>query len=130
MDYTKSTKIAFAYTVKTLGDITTYEPFFDRLNKFSIKVEYKVSELDSKGKLHYHGILYLDKGFFRKRLCVKGYHIKLDELYDRAGWIKYILKDQKKEELETLDEMIESIHEEETNQEEYIDMSLYQKKLF
>lgn len=100
----KSNFISFAYTVKTLGkaDVTEadYDPFFKRLDDFGINVEYKVSEKDSKGKLHYHGILYLRKGFFRKRICLHGFHIKLEELYDRKGWIKYIYKDVKYEHLE------------------------------
>lgn len=97
MDIIKSTKIAFAYTVKTLTSNNDYQVFFDKLSKLSVKVEYKISELDSKGKLHYHGILYLDKGFYRKRICVSGFHVKLVELHDRVGWLKYIHKDVKSE---------------------------------
>lgn len=96
MEIIKSKQIAFAYTIKTNVTLDVdYEPFFKRLDKLSIKVEYKIGELDSKGKLHYHGILYLDKGFFRKRICLNGYHVKLVELHDRKGWIKYIHKDCK-----------------------------------
>ncbi len=97
MDIIKSTKMAFAFTVKTLTSEINYDAFFKKLSKLSIKVEYKISELDSKGKLHYHGILYLDKGFYRKRICVTGYHVKLVELHDRQGWLKYIHKDVKSE---------------------------------
>ncbi len=97
MDIKTSSTIAFAYTVKALGanDVTTghYHPFFDRLNKLSIEVEYKVSERDKLGKVHYHGIMYLPKGFYRKRLMINGFHIKLREITDKAGWITYIHKD-------------------------------------
>lgn len=93
----KADCIAFAYTVKILkGNTATkqdYAPFFNKLEKLGIPVEYKIAEKDSKGKLHFHGILYLKKGFFRKRICVKGIHVKLEELYDRKGWLKYIHKD-------------------------------------
>lgn len=98
MEIIKSNSIAFAYTVKALAtkDVTldTYGTFFNKLDKLGIKVEYKVWEFDSKRKLHYHGILYLDKGFYRKRLTTAGMHMKLVELTDRKGWIKYIYKDQ------------------------------------
>lgn len=94
---TKSDFIAFAYTVKTLGttDVTEadYAPFFEKLSHFKIQVEYKVGEKDKCGKLHYHGILYLPKGFFRKRIMCQKFHIKLVELYDKKGWMKYIHKD-------------------------------------
>lgn len=114
----KADCIAFAYTVKILqGNAATkqdYAPFFNKLDKLKIPVEYKICEKDSKGKLHFHGILYLKKGFFRKRICVKGIHVKLVELYDRKGWIKYIHKDvmyhpleQQAEEMEQDDEKSE-----------------------
>lgn len=99
MEITKSDFVAFAYTVKfnkPLLDPPTdadYKPFFDRLDKYKIRVEFKISELDKRGHLHYHGILYLRKGFYRKRCCIPGMHIKLDELYDKKGWVKYIHKD-------------------------------------
>lgn len=97
MEITTANKLAFAYTVKTLGPATVtptdYTPFFERLKKFSIEIEYKISETDKSGKLHYHGILYLSKGFYRKKLCMKGFHVKLDQIYNKQGWIKYIHKE-------------------------------------
>lgn len=96
MDITKSEFIAFAYTIKALGAVDgdhDYSLWFEKLKKFDISVEYKIAERDSLGKVHYHGIIYLPKGFFRKRLMMKGFHIKLVELYDRSGWVKYIMKD-------------------------------------
>lgn len=95
MEIQKQSFIAFAYTVKTLGtdNAGDYSPFFDKLSKFNIEVEYKISETDKLGKLHYHGIFYLPKGFFRKRLATKGFHMKLVEIYNKQGWYKYITKD-------------------------------------
>lgn len=98
MELKKSTKIAFAYTIKLIrrGYTATkadYNVFFNKLAKFAIPVEYKVSEIDKEGRVHYHGILYLEKGFYRKRICVPGYHIKLEEVYNKKGWEKYIHKD-------------------------------------
>lgn len=95
MEIEKASKIAFAYTVKSLGEDKNpnYKPFFDILAKFSIPIEYMIEERDSKGKTHWHGIILLEKGFYRKRIMIRGFHTKLVELYNRAGWIKYIEKD-------------------------------------
>lgn len=101
MEITKSQSLAFAYTIKKLNKTNQppsqgdYDVFFKKLSKFNITVEYKISELDSKGHIHYHGILYLDKGFYRRKLMIKGFHMKLDEIYDKSGWVKYIHKDCK-----------------------------------
>lgn len=90
---------AFAYTIKDnrgrTSDITeeTYKPFFDTLKRYKIKCEYKVAEYDKKNRLHYHGIIYLRKGFYRKKICVKGLHVKLKEIYNKEGWEDYIHKD-------------------------------------
>ena len=110
MEITRSNKIAFAYTVKSLGSDNNadYKPFFDKLERFKIPVEYKIHEMDSKSKIHYHGIIYLDKGFYRRRLTTKGFAIKLDEIYNKAGWVKYIHKDVSPEDWpDTDDEFID-----------------------
>lgn len=46
--------------------------------------------------LHAHGIIELKKGYLRKRLMKDGYHIKLEELYNKEGWLKYIRKSEDK----------------------------------
>lgn len=114
MNVTKATTIAFAYTIKALGSELNpdYEPFFSKLRKYKIHVEFKVGEKDSKGKLHYHGIILIKKGFWRKLLVSPGYHLKLVEVFDKKGWIKYIHKDvaeatTKQPTEEDLDEFIE-----------------------
>lgn len=108
MDITTSSTIAFAYTIKALGasDIAAshYDPFFNRLSKLSIQLEYKVSEKDKLGKIHFHGIMYLPKGFYRKRLCMNGFHMKLREITDKSGWIRYIHKDCEFHHLEAMAE--------------------------
>lgn len=104
MEFIKAGKVAYAYTVKYLKnkteEATAYERFFDKLSKFGIKVEYKVAERDRHGKLHYHGIIYIEKGFFRRRLITENISLKLEEIYDRSGWIKYISKDLEHRHLE------------------------------
>lgn len=105
---------SYAYTIKSLGSCTDadYDPFFRKLDYFRIKVEYKIKEMDSSGKSHYHGIIYLPKGFYRRRIMCKGFHLKLVELYNKAGWISYIHKDVRWEDYEDMtapeqDELIE-----------------------
>lgn len=117
-EFKKSNLVAYAYTVKVLSNKTmdpNYEQdVFSRWRKLGVEFDCSVSERDSKGKLHYHGIIYLRKGFYRRKLVVRGYHMKLEELYDRAGWIRYIEKDLKykhyeEQAKELSDELIEDV---------------------
>lgn len=60
-----------------------------------VKFEMYRFESDSKGICHVHGIIILTKNFYRKCLRQKGLHFKIDEIYDRKGWMSYVLKNQK-----------------------------------
>lgn len=95
MEVKPSLTICYAYTIKSLGSNldADYSAFFDKVEKYGIKLEFKIHERDSKGKAHYHGILYLEKGFWRKRLCCKGFRLQLEEPRSKEAWIKYIHKD-------------------------------------
>lgn len=85
---------AWAFTLKEVkGDKEGMERWFQRAEAFGCKIDCKYLELDSQKVEHYHGILYIPKGFYRKKLMMKGYHLKLEELFDRKGWMKYITKD-------------------------------------
>lgn len=68
-----------------------YEPFFDRLYKLSEVVTY-CGEADSKGLLHYHGVIRIPTNFFRKNLRVKGYHLYLKRIYRLRFWVDYCFK--------------------------------------
>lgn len=86
----------YGFTVKdNRQDVTDYDSFFDRCNKFKCDVQEYYGELDSKGRLHFHGIISIPKGFYRKKLCMPGLHLDLEEIYDLKGWVKYIKKDLK-----------------------------------
>lgn len=95
----RSEIIAFAYTIKDNRKVSneernkSYEQWFKRLEVWRIPIEYKCEEKDKQGKLHIHGIIYLKKGFYRKKLMMPNLHLKLVELHNREGWIKYIHKD-------------------------------------
>lgn len=43
---------------------------------------------------HIHGIIEIPTGYYRKRLCLTGYHVKLVKITDLKGWIQYMKKDQ------------------------------------
>ena len=97
MEITKAEHVSYGYTVKdNRPETTDYQSFFDRCEKFGVKITHKYPEYDSKGKLHIHGIMQIPKGFYRKKICMDGLHIKLVEIYDEAGWKRYITKDQPK----------------------------------
>ncbi len=86
----------FAFTVKILSrkmeiDEKSYEPFFSHLYKFGKSI-YMRAEMDGKQILHYHGIVALPKKFYRKRLTVMGFHLKLKNIWSISGWTAYMNK--------------------------------------
>ncbi len=86
----------WAFTVKYLSRKTEvtelqYEPFFKVLYQLS-EVVTMCGEVDSKGILHYHGVIRLSDKFYRKNLRVKGYHLYLKRIYNLVEWIKYTVK--------------------------------------
>ncbi len=87
----------WALTVKFLSrkkEVTaeSYEPFFKVLYQLS-EVVTMCGEADSKGVLHYHGVIRLADNFYRKNLRIKGYHLYLKRIYNLAEWIKYTMKE-------------------------------------
>lgn len=98
----KSEYVSYGFTVKynkakaETVDVADYSIWFSRAEKMGIKIECKYLEYDSNNHAHYHGVLCIPKKFYRKRLDLKGYHYKLEEIYDKAGWLRYCKKDQKK----------------------------------
>lgn len=92
----------YALTLKKIGgssaDITkdTYTPVWELFRKHNIELKHVQSEMDSNLRLHYHGIAIIPKNFYRKKLCLQGFHTNLIPLktrgdYDR--WLKYCYKD-------------------------------------
>lgn len=98
MEVIKSDTTAYGYTVSdNRVDVTDYQPWFDKVDKLGCRVVTKCAEHDSKSRLHYHGVILIKKGFFRKRLMMPGLHVKLVEIYDREGWDLYCNKQQEEE---------------------------------
>lgn len=100
LEITRSQSKSYAFTVKKLGprelnDLPEYWKWLAKVEQECI-VSRKYYETDSDGNLHMHGIILVRKNFYLKKLCMKGYHVKFEELYDYDGWVKYITKDQLK----------------------------------
>ncbi len=86
----------WGFTVKILKDpvkanAESYEPFFRVLYQLSEVITY-CGEIDSKGVLHYHGVIRLPVNFYRKNLRIKGYHLYLKRIYNLQRWIDYCFK--------------------------------------
>lgn len=93
----------YAITIKKLGPshlVTTdsYHKFFHFLTNFSNDVyfikEDQWMEMDPHRKIHCHGTLMIRKGFLRKKICCRGYHVKLVLIDDINGWKSYCRKNQ------------------------------------
>lgn len=95
---------SYAYTVKdNRSDDTDYLEFFERIEKKGCKALSKCPEKDSRGRLHYHGIIQIPKSCFRKTLVPQGLHMKLKKIFDEEGWEHYIKKDQDGDDIDTND---------------------------
>lgn len=92
---------------------TDYKLFWERCEQFGLRIEQREQEIGpNKGVPHYHGIIEIPKGFYRKKLMMKGLHLKLEELYNKRGWMKYINKTHDIKELpQPEDELIEDAHQ-------------------
>lgn len=100
----RSPYTAWAYTVKdNRSETTDYYAFFDRCEQFGCKVVSKFSEHGNHNKLHYHGVIKIPKGFYRKKLMMPGLHLKLKEITDYEGWLEYCKKEQPTDDDHTYD---------------------------
>lgn len=48
-------------------------------------------------RLHFHGVVIVPKGFFRKKLQKKDFNVYVTDVYYSKGWNEYSTKDQKKQ---------------------------------
>lgn len=89
----------YAFTIKFTSCPTCkpsdYESLvLDKWKALGAHIVDHVYEPDSKGICHCHGILTLPFNFYRKRLCIKGVHFRIDELYDEEAWKRYMNKNK------------------------------------
>jgi len=81
----------FTFTIKSLGSEldSDYTIFFDKLKKYNIKLHYRQGERDSAGKFHFHGLIDIPKGFYRKKLITHGCNLHMKEFYPGDAWQAY-----------------------------------------
>jgi len=120
---------SFAFTYKInakINDVSTideakYQPVFQAIEKQKGKVNHYVYEKDEKGLLHIHGVAELPKRIRYTSLTVKGYTSRWKEVYNLAGWLDYMRKDQKLKEAVNFETSIEPKEEDFLNEpEQYI----------
>lgn len=91
------TSTLYAFTTKKLGiepaSVIDYREILKDWSKTGriIIMDY-VYETDSLGKLHLHGMVYVEDNFYRKKMCPKGFHMKMEEIYNIEGWSHYLRK--------------------------------------
>lgn len=89
----------FAVTVQWVGKTEPceedYKKIFAHWEKNKVHIVEMVSEIgDESKKLHYHGLLEISRGVYRKKLHLKNFHVKLESIYNREGWQRYINKNK------------------------------------
>jgi len=98
---------SWAFTVRyvkknTFSDVQLeeiYNDLFEFWERNGGVVSNKTPELGSGTKqLHFHGILEIKRGLYRKKLMKANFHIKLDAIYNRGGWLTYLAKERQREE--------------------------------
>lgn len=86
-------KLQYALTLKALHKPYSYEEYFDYFEKLPIEIVYKVPEIDSAGRLHYHLLIKFDSSFMRKKMCLRKYNIDYSPIVSLEAWNKYCHKD-------------------------------------
>ncbi len=86
--------IKYCFTIKKFGSVEdvdeiSYLPCWHLWHDLDINIEYKYPEFDSKGKLHYHGLIKLPNNYYRKRLQLRGYSTYFKKCYDAKNWLLY-----------------------------------------
>lgn len=81
------------YNRKAASAITEkdYEPFFKRLFSYGKNV-FKIAELDKKKRLHYHGVVALPIGFYKRKFMISGFHWKFTLCWNFCNWMSYCFK--------------------------------------
>lgn len=72
-----------------------YEAYIKWLNTRGVTVETYNYELDSDRRLHVHGIMTGPGNLYKKLLCRRGWHTRIEEIGsedDLARWAEYITK--------------------------------------
>jgi len=93
---------ALAFTVMKHGKDCSIEDYQSNvLNKWSrlaVQLEEPYFEQVSvDSKLHMHGVLYVRKGYYKKKLQIPGYYVYVTDIYRLDTWLEYCKKSQPKD---------------------------------
>lgn len=135
-------KTDYAFSIKYLSIRYPTKEDYDIIKeiweKQGVEIKKMIYEKDKIDKLHVHGIMTLDSGFYRQKLMLPAVNINIQKIYNEEGWERYIAKQQGiknkniyKESLfksriyktERGDETISKLKITEEKEEEYIDLS-------
>lgn len=97
MDIVYAPTTPFAFTLRRVKMPVILQDYTDRLEKIK-ELGIKITDLayEMTGGIHCHGVMQIPKtcnGLIKRKLRVRGWRIQLDELYDYAGWLSYITKE-------------------------------------
>jgi len=94
----------YAFTIKdNRREQGSYDLTFSKWTERGCVVLCRYAERDTRGAVHYHGIVNIPHTLYRKSLCLPGYHVKFKEIFDEDGWMTYCKKDQEEESTDTDD---------------------------
>jgi len=67
----------------------------DHMENLCSKLECVITDkcFEYQGGIHMHGIIQIPKGSNMKQFRVRGWRMHLVELYDKAGWQRYMAKE-------------------------------------
>jgi len=102
LEYTQRKYSPFAITMRK----TTYPQLASKADyekqmayfKKNLLVEFDHISYENTSGLHLHGIVRIPIETSLIRFRVRGWSIKLEEIYDYAGWMRYINKDAEEDE--------------------------------
>lgn len=73
--------------------VNTYDKCHYKLFTLSTILR-EVYERDSRGKIHYHAVVLIEKGFYLKRIIIQGMSMKAIPVYDFNDLESYLNKDK------------------------------------
>lgn len=99
----KEPKRDYAFTMRKVSNPhkVSEVTYVNQINYFKshlTNVDFKVIRFEHTSGLHCHGIVTIPNNVSLTRFRVRGWSIKLEEIYDYSGWCKYINKDQDEDE--------------------------------
>lgn len=96
----------YGYTIKLMDKkAPTHEDYVPLLQKLNSRIEVLSNVFEDKNKhglpatLHVHGVFKCNKNPYLKKVLGNGVHVKLEKIYNLAGWRKYMFKNSEKRDI-------------------------------